>query len=72
MSTVPKAFLKNLISQIGKPAGVTRINDKALENLREIIEKKAKEISEGAVKIAKHAGRNIIKEDDVRMVIIRK
>jgi len=72
MSAVPRAFLKNLVSQIGKPAGITRINNDALENLKKIVEKKAHEISEGAVKIAKHAGRNTVKEEDVRMVIVRK
>ena len=72
MNVVPASLLRRNLKKMGKAVGLTRVSEGAVKTLKKILDKKAKEMSESAVKIAKHAGRNTVKEEDVRLVILRK
>lgn len=64
MANLPLAPLK----RIAKKAGVERMSDRAVEELREIVEEIADDLAKDAVVAARHAGRKTIKARDVKLV----
>ena len=57
------------MEKIMKDAGAERVADDAKIALKEIIEEKAREISERAAKFALHAGRKTIKSEDIKLAL---
>lgn len=55
------------MEKIMKNCGAERVSYKAKLFLKNIIEDKAEEISEQAIKYAMHAGRKTIKSDDIKL-----
>ena len=64
MAIRPLAPLK----RIAKKAGVKRISDKAVEELRDIVEEIAEDLARDAVVAARHAGRKTVKAKDIKLV----
>ncbi len=64
MAILPLAPLK----RIAKKAGVKRISDKAVEELRDIVEEIAEDLARDAVVAARHAGRKTVKARDIKLV----
>ena len=61
--TLPLAAMEKIL----KKAGAERVSDKSKEALKFILEEKAEEIAEAAIKFANHAGRKTIKVDDIKL-----
>jgi DNA-binding protein len=57
------------MEKIMKNAGVDRVADDAKVALKEVIEEKARQISERAAKFALHAGRKTIKAEDIQLAL---
>ncbi|MBD3304614.1 histone [Candidatus Woesearchaeota archaeon] len=62
-TTIPKAPLARIMMQ----SGAQRISSDALDVLVEVLEDKALEIANQAVKISKHAGRKTVNDGDIRL-----
>ncbi len=60
---IPLAAMEKLMRQ----AGAERVSDDAKLALKEIIEDKAKEISEKAARFASHAKRKTVKSEDIKL-----
>ena len=65
---IPAAVMARILEN----AGAHRVSKEASEALAEVIEDKAKEIAEQALRIAKHSGRTTINDGDVRLAVKRK
>ncbi len=62
---IPLAAMEKIMRQ----AGADRVSDDAKVALKEIIEEKASEVSERAIKFAMHAGRKTVKSGDIKLAI---
>ncbi len=62
---IPLAAMEKII----KNSGAERVSDKAKEALKNIIEERAEEIAQSAVRLAMHAGRKTVKAGDIKLAI---
>lgn len=62
--SLPKAPIERII----RKAGAERVSDEAVEELRKAVGDLGKEIADEANSLAEHAGRNTVKEEDIKMV----
>jgi len=62
---LPAAAMEKLF----KKAGAERVADDAKERLIEVLEAKAEEIGQKAIRLANHAGRKTIKASDIREAV---
>ena len=65
---VPKSVVKRMMLQESKKHGM-KISKEALDKMAETVEEIGVEISIQAKVLAKHAGRETVKESDVKLVI---
>ncbi|MCL4381475.1 NFYB/HAP3 family transcription factor subunit [Candidatus Marsarchaeota archaeon] len=66
MPKIPKTVIKELVKDRG-----LRLNEKAADAITKILEKKAKEIAEYAVKNAKKNNREKITKEDIEAYIMK-
>ncbi len=66
MPKIPKIVIKELVKDRG-----LRLNEKAADAITKILEKKAKEIAEYAVKNAKKNNREKITKEDIEAYIMK-
>jgi len=60
------------IAKIGSMGqGVKRISEDAVETLVKILEEKAISITQQAIELAEHAGRDTVKEEDIKLTLIK-
>jgi len=57
------------MEKILKNSGAERVSDKAKVALKEVIEERAEEISQKAIKFAMHAGRKTVKAGDIKLAV---
>lgn len=62
-------FSLNYFRKLANENEIKRISKKAIEELRDIIEEKVSEILKISNEIAKHAKRNTIFKDDIKIAI---
>lgn len=62
---IPLAAMERIL----KKAGAERVAENAKESLKNIIEEIGVEISEKAIKLAKHAGRKTVKAQDFKLAM---
>lgn len=62
---IPLAAMEKIL----KNCGADRVSDKAKIALKNVIEDKAEEIAQCAVKLATHAGRKTIKAGDIKLAV---
>ncbi|RMF06522.1 histone [Candidatus Woesearchaeota archaeon] len=60
---IPLAAMEKIL----KKAGADRVSEGAKEALRDVMEDIAEEIGASAVKLALHAGRKTVKEEDIKL-----
>lgn len=63
MSTIPKAPMARILMN----AGAKRVSADAVDAFVDVITSIAEDISEQALRIAKHSGRKTIQEGDVKL-----
>ncbi len=66
MVELPRAPIERLI----KRAGAERVSDGAVEALADVLEEEAIKIATRAIKLARHAGRKTVTEDDIKLARI--
>ncbi len=64
---VKKYFPVAAIEQLMKHAGAERVSDNAKDALKKILEEKALQLGEQAVRFASHAGRKTVKAGDIKL-----
>jgi DNA-binding protein len=57
------------MGKIIKDAGADRVSDKAKEALKLVLEEKAEQIAENAIRLANHAKRKTIRPEDIKLAI---
>ena len=62
---IPRAPVGRLIAK----AGAQRVSADAMNTLADILTDIAEEISERAIKIAKHSGRKTVKAGDIKLAV---
>ena len=60
---LPLAAMEKLLKKCGAP----RVSENAKAALKEVLENYGEEIGTRAVKMAQHAGRQTIKEEDIKL-----
>lgn len=55
------------VERVIRSAGAERVSESAGNALTEILEEYGQDISKEAVKLAEHAGRKTVKEEDIRL-----
>lgn len=60
---IPEAAMERVL----KKAGSKRVSSEAKIALSEVLEKRAMEICDKAIKFAKHSGRKTIKGEDIKL-----
>lgn len=63
MAELPIAAIERLI----RKSGAARVSPQAAAALRDVLEEQAGRISAKAAKLAKHAGRKTVTEEDIRL-----
>ena len=61
------AAMEKIIKKVG--GADVRVSDKAKAALKAVVEEKAEEIAEKAWRLATHAGRKTVKEDDIKLAV---
>jgi len=64
---LPLAAMEKIIKKVG--GADVRVSDKAKAALKAVVEEKAEEIAEKAWRLATHAGRKTVKEDDIKLAV---
>jgi len=63
MAELPIAAIERLI----RKSGAARVSPQAAAALRDVLEEEANRIAAKAAKLAKHAGRKTVTEEDIRL-----
>jgi len=69
---IPLAAIERIIKKVGAPAGITRVSDKAVRFMKQILEEIAEDIAAQAAKLAEHAKRTTVKAEDIRLAVKSK
>ena len=64
-----KLIPKVPLAKIMMDSGAKRVADSALEALSDYLEDYAAEISERAIRIAKHSGRKTVQKEDIKIAL---
>ena len=60
---LPLAAMEKILKQ----SGAERVSDKAKSALKDVVEDIAEEIAQNAVRLAMHAGRKTVQEEDIKL-----
>jgi histone H3/H4 len=60
---LPLAAMEKILKKIG----AERVADSAKVTLKDVVEEKAMEIAQNAVRLATHAGRKTVKAEDIKL-----
>jgi DNA-binding protein len=60
---LPLAAMEKILKQ----AGAERVSDKAKVALKDLVEEMTEKIAVSAIRLASHAGRKTIKENDIKL-----
>ncbi|MCX8200017.1 MAG: NFYB/HAP3 family transcription factor subunit [Candidatus Micrarchaeota archaeon] len=63
MAEIPRAPIERLV----KRAGAERVSDGAVDAMIDALEEEAIKIATKAIKLARHAGRKTVVEDDIKL-----
>jgi histone H3/H4 len=62
-------FRKTPLRRLMKTSGAGVVADNAIDTLADQLEKKAREITDVAIKIAEHAGRKTVTAEDIKLAL---
>jgi len=68
-SIIPETKIRSIFNVVSKKEGVTRISKKAVQATIDAMELIGAEISDDIVRLSKHAGRDTVKSDDVKLAV---